>query len=292
VDTTILWADTGEPGDMVIPVGGTTGQALVKVSGSDYDTDWATLSDDIPKSIIDAKGDLIIGTAADTASRLAVGTANGQVLTVDSTTAEGVKWARKGVDGASAIANSVNYWGVPGVITTAANSSVSLSGLGNNAIYFPVMVYDEITVTDAQISVISVAASAGGLARLSCYTSDANWQPVSLVEDWGEVQTDSVGDKTISSLSTKLITGRYLLRAHFNSTATMPTMIFVTCAPLGGIATTLSGLSTVVYWRRNIGSYGVAETNPSPWNASSSITTSNFTLDKAQRSFIQLRWTS
>jgi hypothetical protein len=44
VDTTILWADTGEPGDMVIPAGGTTGQALVKVSGSDYDTDWATVA--------------------------------------------------------------------------------------------------------------------------------------------------------------------------------------------------------------------------------------------------------
>jgi hypothetical protein len=46
VDTTILWADTSEPGDMVIPVGGTTGQALVKVSGSDYDTDWASVSSD------------------------------------------------------------------------------------------------------------------------------------------------------------------------------------------------------------------------------------------------------
>jgi hypothetical protein len=44
VDTTILWADTSEPGDMVIPVGGTTGQALVKVSGSDYDTDWASVA--------------------------------------------------------------------------------------------------------------------------------------------------------------------------------------------------------------------------------------------------------
>jgi hypothetical protein len=46
VDTTILWADTGEPGDMVVPTGGTTGQALVKVSGSDYDTDWASVSSD------------------------------------------------------------------------------------------------------------------------------------------------------------------------------------------------------------------------------------------------------
>jgi hypothetical protein len=47
----------------------------------------------IPKSIIDAVGDLIIGTAADTAGRLAVGT-NGYVLTADSSiSGVGLKWA-------------------------------------------------------------------------------------------------------------------------------------------------------------------------------------------------------
>jgi len=46
----------------------------------------------IAKSIVDAKGDLIAATAADTVSRLAIGT-NGQVLTADSTAATGMKWA-------------------------------------------------------------------------------------------------------------------------------------------------------------------------------------------------------
>jgi hypothetical protein len=41
---------------------------------------------------IDAKGDLIGGTGADTFARLAVG-ANGTVLTADSTEATGLKWA-------------------------------------------------------------------------------------------------------------------------------------------------------------------------------------------------------
>jgi len=45
----------------------------------------------VAKSIVDAKGDLIAATAADTVSRLAVGT-NGQVLTADSTAATGLKW--------------------------------------------------------------------------------------------------------------------------------------------------------------------------------------------------------
>jgi|TARA_R110000823_G_scaffold280018_2_gene398254 hypothetical protein len=39
----------------------------------------------------DAKGDLIVGTAADTATKLSVGT-NAYVLTADSSTASGLSW--------------------------------------------------------------------------------------------------------------------------------------------------------------------------------------------------------
>lgn len=46
----------------------------------------------IQPSIVDAKGDIIAATAADSVSRLAVG-ANNQVLTADSATATGLKWA-------------------------------------------------------------------------------------------------------------------------------------------------------------------------------------------------------
>lgn len=46
----------------------------------------------IQPTIVDAKGDLIVATAADTVSRLAVGS-NDQVLTADSSTSTGLKWA-------------------------------------------------------------------------------------------------------------------------------------------------------------------------------------------------------
>ncbi len=69
--------------------GGTTGQVLAKNSNTDMDFTWTAID---PLVILDAKGDLITATAADTPARLAVGT-NGQVLTADSTTATGLKWA-------------------------------------------------------------------------------------------------------------------------------------------------------------------------------------------------------
>jgi hypothetical protein len=79
---------------MVDLKGGTTGQVLAKASGTDLDFSWVAQDDSnaIQNAIVDAKGDLISATAADTPARLAVGT-DGQILTVDSTTATGLKWS-------------------------------------------------------------------------------------------------------------------------------------------------------------------------------------------------------
>jgi hypothetical protein len=185
----------------------------VKASGSDYDTTWATPSDDIPKSIIDAKGDLIVGTAADTASRLAVGTANGQVLTVDSTTTEGVKWVDSPFPNylSQFVLSGTQYQGVPGVATSGSTSVGIGAGGANRTRYSPIEVTRQITVTRASVNIAIANGTAGTVARLGVYKANSTWGPDDLVADWGTVAIDSTGQKTILSLTTVLVPGRYLL---------------------------------------------------------------------------------
>jgi hypothetical protein len=64
------------------------GALAIRTLGNAIDTTMATM---VPKSIVDAKGDLIAGTAADTAARLAVGN-NGETLVADSSTSTGLRY--------------------------------------------------------------------------------------------------------------------------------------------------------------------------------------------------------
>lgn len=61
-------------------------------TGPHTHADYITSGSAINPTIVDAKGDIIAATAADTVARLAVGS-NDQVLTADSSTATGLKWA-------------------------------------------------------------------------------------------------------------------------------------------------------------------------------------------------------
>ena len=86
--------------------GGTTGQVLSKTSGTDMDFTWVT-SDDanaIQNTIVDAKGDLISASAADTPARLAVGS-NGETLVADSSTSTGLRYTGNYAAGKNAIIN-------------------------------------------------------------------------------------------------------------------------------------------------------------------------------------------
>jgi hypothetical protein len=94
------------------------GAAAIRSLGTSIDTTvFNNASAGIPKTIVDAKGDLIAATAADTVSRLAVG-ANDTVLTADSTTATGLKWATAAGGGETLLST-----------TTLSGSSTTISSI-------------------------------------------------------------------------------------------------------------------------------------------------------------------
>jgi hypothetical protein len=91
-------------------LGGTTGQVLSKASNTDMDFTWVT-SDDanaIQNAIVDAKGDLIAASAADTPARLAVGN-NGETLVADSSTSTGLRY-QSGYNGNAIINGGMDIW--------------------------------------------------------------------------------------------------------------------------------------------------------------------------------------
>jgi hypothetical protein len=144
-------------------LGGTTGQVLSKTSGTDLDFTWVdptagditgvtagtgisgggtsgtvTVTNSMATAI-DAKGDLIAGTADDTFSALAVG-ADGTVLTADSAEATGLKWAA--VAGGMTLLSTTTLSGASTTISSISQDYTNLyivgKGLnqGANASYF------------------------------------------------------------------------------------------------------------------------------------------------------------
>ena len=114
------------------------GAAAIRSLGTAIDTTvFNNASAAIAKTIVDAKGDIIAATAADTVARLAVGT-NDQVLTADSTAATGLKWATASSGSMTLIST-----------TTLTGASITLSSIPQtyNSLY--VLVRDCKPDTDA-----------------------------------------------------------------------------------------------------------------------------------------------
>jgi hypothetical protein len=106
----------------------------------------------LPETIIDAAGDLIYGSAADTAARLAIGTA-GQVLQVNSG-ATAPEWASPAAGGKNFTLLST---------TTLTGSQVNITGITGDHI---VISWHNVTSTDTNTSLgISLNQGAAGSAN-------------------------------------------------------------------------------------------------------------------------------
>lgn len=104
----------------------------------------------IPESIVDAKGDIVTATAADTPARLAVGT-NNQTLIADSAQATGLKYANGSVATLTAKGD---------LLTATAANTISRLAVGTNG---HTLVADSSTATGLKWA----APSSGALTLIS-----------------------------------------------------------------------------------------------------------------------------
>jgi hypothetical protein len=118
------------------------GASAIRTLGSSIDTTvFTNASAAIPKTIVDAKGDLIAATASDTVSRLAVG-ANGTVLTADTAESTGIKWALP-----AAASTSFSLLNAGGTTLTGAQT-VTVSGIsGMDKLYIYIAGFSSASAT-------------------------------------------------------------------------------------------------------------------------------------------------
>ena len=144
------WVASGATGDIEgvtagigISGGGTSGTVTVTNSMA---------------TAIDAKGDLVPGTGADTFARLAVG-ANGTILTADSAEATGLKWA------SAAGGGSIKQVVYGSTSTSASSSSTTFADTNLTATITPTSASNYILVFVSQSETIKTAGnSQNGIA--------------------------------------------------------------------------------------------------------------------------------
>jgi hypothetical protein len=98
-------------------------------TGTHSHSDYITQATAISPTLVDAKGDIIAATAADTVARLGVGS-NDQVLTADSTAATGLKWATPAAGGMTLIST-----------TTLSGTTTTLSSIPQTYVRLILYVY-------------------------------------------------------------------------------------------------------------------------------------------------------
>ena len=209
---------------------------------SDFDTQVATTA--VLKSLVDAKGDLIVGTADNTVARVAVGS-DGKVSKADSTQSAGVAWDYAVPPHGSTKNGSTTYYSTPGFWTTGAATSALVAGY---CFYFPYWVATPITVDQLAIEQTG-AAAAGKLMRFGLIAADKWWQPTgSALADSGNIAADGAnGVKTYTPGSpVTLPAGRYLGVIHSDGA---PTLRAWAGAGLGDSHPTTLGANVNCFWR-------------------------------------------
>ncbi len=163
----------------------------------DGSTAWSSISYGIGvlgTNFIDAKGDLILGTADNTIARLGVGS-NGQVLTADSSTSTGVKWVSNesitnwheavNLATAAALPNSPTYnngtSGVGATLTAGSNARLVVDG-SNATTGNRILVQDQSTAAHNGIYDVTNQGTDGSAAWVLTRAEDFDGSPAGQIK--------------------------------------------------------------------------------------------------------------
>jgi hypothetical protein len=156
----------------------------------------------VPKSLVDAKGDLLVGTADNTVARKAAGT-NGQTLTADSTQTDGLKWATP---------PQLNGKVIGAYYTTIVRDRNGFqTGSGTAAgVLVCTPIWLEAGTLD-RLAQQSFSTAAGESVRLGIYSDNGTGRPGPLLIDGGSIDLSAgTGIKTVT-ISQAVARGLYWL---------------------------------------------------------------------------------
>lgn len=188
-------------------------------------------------SIWDAKGDLAVGTGANTASRLAVGT-NGQVLTADSAEATGMKWT--------------TVSGTGDVVWPASSTDNAVAR------------FDSTTWKLLQNSAVTIADTTGDITggKYNTVAISGASTPALTVTGTTAVSGTNTGDQTS-------IVGITWTKAQFDTACTDGNFVYT-----GDNATSLNMSTARILWRSTASSWAVEEITIGSWLSLSAWTLS------------------
>lgn len=212
-------------------------------------------------TIVDAKGDLIVGTAADTVARLPVGATTGHVLTVDPLEAAGMKWAAASGGAVSrgiVASTNTNAGHLPGVGITTYSANLTL--ITNGTIVSPI-------VLDEAFSVSGFAAwvdfAGSGTLNFAVYNASRTWAGTTkAIAPTTGVSNSTTGSKIENITPVTLQPGRYLLAMGCTTGGAPRVAIYLgsfwgtVAFPSGNNSSPRSGFVSGVAFPDNIGTTG------------------------------------
>lgn len=168
------------------------------------------VSNTISNTLIDAKGDILAGSAADTVSRLAVG-ADNTVLTADSSTATGLKWAAPAGGGKVLQVVNATYG------SEVSSSSSSYADTGLTASITPSATSSKVLVIVSQNGVFKQSSDTSARIKLLRGSTDI-------------LQLSSLAGSTASTAQNEIgsVSGSYLDSPNTTSSTTYKTQFLST----------------------------------------------------------------